>query len=768
MKYLDYLTDNTLLVVPNDIKEDIILEVIEEKPLVNIKYSSLENLRRSFFEYDEKAIYYLMKHYNLKYEVALIYLDNMLYLKKKSYDNEKLNNLLKLKVEVKNLIKTRKINFDNIVVYGYGLSNFDLELLKDKKITMVKDKGSYIHNCVYEFKTINEEVEFVFDKIAELIKQGIGINKIKLMGVTNSYYSILKRMGYFYNIPISIPNDINLYQTTIGKYFIDNLSDTVIDEIKEKFTNQDIINKVIDIYNKYIEYDINDIKDLIIYDLKHTKIKNKELKNSVKLISFDSKVSDDDYVFILGFNYGSIPVIYKDEDFFNDEEKKLLGLFTSQELNKLEKMKIIDKINSIKNLYITYKLQDNKEKYLISNLNEELNLKIIKDYKSSFNHSDLYNQIVLSSSLDKLIKYGVKDENLVYLNNYDLNYRKYDNKYNKIENEDLLKYLNDNLLLSYSSIDNYYKCSFRYYLNNILKVNKFEETYQTVLGSLFHYVLSKAFTDDFDFEKEYQTFLDNQKYQFNNKEIFFIEKLKNELKFIIDTIKKQYQNLNLNQALYEQKIFIDKSTSIKVTFMGIIDKILYKEEDNQTILCIIDYKTGNPILDIDNTKYGLEMQLPIYLYLSKELKFKNIKIAGFYLQKILNNEINKDNNHSYLELKENNLKLQGYTNDDLNVLERFDKTYENSQVIKSLKTTSNGFSHYSKMINDEEIGKLIETVDEKINFARDNILNGSFDINPKRLDGENIGCLYCPFIDICYRQEKDIVDIGGDDNASVD
>lgn len=768
MKYLDYLTDNTLLVVPNDIKEDIILEVIEEKPLVNIKYSSLENLRRSFFEYDEKAIYYLMKHYNLKYEVALIYLDNMLYLKKKSYDNEKLNNLLKLKVEVKNLIKTRKINFDNIVVYGYGLSNFDLELLKDKKITMVKDKGSYIHNCVYEFKTINKEVEFVFDKIAELIKQGIGINKIKLMGVTNSYYSILKRMGYFYNIPISIPNDINLYQTTIGKYFIDNLSDTVIDEIKEKFTNQDIINKVIDIYNKYIEYDINDIKDLIIYDLKHTKIKNKELKNSVKLISFDSKVSDDDYVFILGFNYGSIPVIYKDEDFFNDEEKKLLGLFTSQELNKLEKMKIIDKINSIKNLYITYKLQDNKEKYLISNLNEELNLKIIKDYKSSFNHSDLYNQIVLSSSLDKLIKYGVKDENLVYLNNYDLNYRKYDNKYNKIENEDLLKYLNDNLLLSYSSIDNYYKCSFRYYLNNILKVNKFEETYQTVLGSLFHYVLSKAFTDDFDFEKEYQTFLDNQKYQFNNKEIFFIEKLKNELKFIIDTIKKQYQNLNLNQALYEQKIFIDKSTSIKVTFMGIIDKILYKEEDNQTILCIIDYKTGNPILDIDNTKYGLEMQLPIYLYLSKELKFKNIKIAGFYLQKILNNEINKDNNHSYLELKENNLKLQGYTNDDLNVLEKFDKTYENSQVIKSLKTTSNGFSHYSKMINDEEIDKLIEIVDEKINFARDNILNGSFDINPKRLDGDNIGCLYCPFIDICYRQEKDIVDIGGDDNASVD
>lgn len=768
MQYLDYLIDHTLLLVPNDIKDDVILEVTKEKPLIDIKYSSLDNLRKTFFNYDEKAIYYLMKHYNLKYEVAITYLDNMLYLKKKSYDSEKLNNLLKLKNEVKDLVKTKKINFDNIVVYGYNLSNFDINLLKDKKITTVKDKDCYTHDCVYEFKTINEEVEFVFDKIADLIKQGIDINKIKLIGVTSDYYSILRRMGYFYNIPISIPNEINLYQTTIGKYFIDNLSDTVIDEIKEKFTNQDIINKVIDIYNKYVEYDINDVKDLIIYDLKHTKIKGKELKNSVKLISFDSQVNDNDYIFILGFNYGFIPTIYKDEDFFNDSEKEMLGLFTSNELNKLEKIKIVNKINSIKNLYITYKLQDNKEKYLISNLNDELNLKIIKDYQSNYNHSDFYNKIVLSSSLDKLIKYGIKDKTLVYLNNYNLDYRKYDNRYTKINTEDLLKYLNNNLLLSYSSIDNYYKCSFRYYLNNILKVNKFEETYQTVLGSLFHYVLSKAFTDDFNFEIEYQTFLDNQKYQFNNKEKFFIEKLKKELKFIIETIKKQYQSLNLHNALYEQKIFIDKSTSIKVTFMGIIDKILYKEDNDQTILCIIDYKTGNPILDIDNTKYGLEMQLPIYLYLSKELKFKNIKIAGFYLQKILNNEINKDNNHSYIELKENNLKLQGYTNDNLSILEKFDKTYENSQVIKSLKTTSNGFSHYSKMINEEKINELIEIVDEKINLARDNILNGSFDINPKRLDGENVGCLYCPFIDICYRQEKDIVDIGGDDNASVD
>ena len=74
----------------------------------------------------------------------------------------------------------------------------------------------------------------------------------------------------------------------------------------------------------------------------------------------------------------------------------------------------------------------------------------------------------------------------------------------------------------------------------------------------------------------------------------------------------------------------------------------------------------------------------------------------------------------------------------------------------------------AQMINEEKINELIKTVDEKINIARDNILNGLFDINPKRLNGENVSCLYCPFIDICYHQAKDIVDIGGDDDASVD
>ena len=764
------IKDNTLLIIPNEIKEEMILKITSENNLLDVKYISLEELYKNFFYYDIKAIYYLMDKYKFKYEVALTYLDNMFYVND-DFEDDKLKLLLKLKDEVKDYIISSRIDVyknRNIVVYGYELSKFDLELLKklSNNIEVIKDEAKYKHNKIYQFKTLEKEVEFVFDKIVDLLKNNININNIKLI-VSNDYYNSLKRMSSFYNIPIEIPSDTKLSDTLVGAYFIKNYNSNIINEIKDKFNDVELINKLIDIVNKYVEFDFNEVKDLIIYEVKNYKIKDIELKNSIKLISFNSLVSDDDYVFILGFNYGVIPNIYKDEDFLSDNIKEKIGLLTSKEKNIYEKEKIINKINNIKNLTISYKLKNNNEEYTISNLNDILNLEVIDNNIDSFK-SDIYNKIKLTSSLDKLVKYNIKENNLskLFSNYQDIKYMKYDNKYTKIDKNDFNKFINNKILLSYSSLDNYFKCGFKYYLNNILRISPYQETYYTVLGNLFHYVLSNAFLDNFDLDKCYNEFLSKQTYEFNNMEKFFIKKAKDELIFIIDTIKKQYKDTNLNNAFYERKVFVDKSTDVKVTFMGVVDKLLYKEENDKTIVCIVDYKTGNTDINIDYAKYGLSLQLPIYLYLSKNMDLKNVLVAGFYLQKILNNEIKKDNKHTYLELKEDNLKLVGYTNDNLDILEKLDKNYENSNFIKSLKTTSKGFSSYSKMINNEEINNLINLVDSKITIARDEILDTNFMINPKKIDNKNIGCEYCEFRDVCFRKENDIVILeSGDENA---
>ena len=203
--------------------------------------------------------------------------------------------------------------------------------------------------------------------------------------------------------------------------------------------------------------------------------------------------------------------------------------------------------------------------------------------------------------------------------------------------------------------------------------------------------------------------------------------------------------------MYEKEISVNINSNAKVTFKGFVDKILYEKIDGSTIAVIIDYKTGNPTLNLNNSIYGIDMQLPIYVYLVKN-EIKDVRIGGFYLQKILSNITDANERKS-------SLKLQGYSNEDIGILEKVDSSYENSKVIKSLKTTQNGFYSYSKIITDKQIDMLYKIVNNKINEASNNILNGRFSINPKQIEDNLLGCSYCKYKDICYMTSKDIVNL---------
>ena len=93
--------DNSIYIVPNNIKIDLLLDLSKEKKLKNIKFFSLEEIVNSYSSYDEEALYYLMKKYGYKYKNAKIILNNIRYVEDKEYDNEKINNLVRLKNELK-------------------------------------------------------------------------------------------------------------------------------------------------------------------------------------------------------------------------------------------------------------------------------------------------------------------------------------------------------------------------------------------------------------------------------------------------------------------------------------------------------------------------------------------------------------------------------------------------------------------------------------------------------------------------------------------
>ena len=754
--------DNLVLIVPSNIKDSLIEKVRKENNLLDITFiTKSEFIKKVTFDYDNKTIYYLMNKYNIKYEVAKIYLDNIYCISDKEYKSSKLNKLVDIKKELidNNLLIIDKyysnyLKSKNICVYGFDyIDKYFLSILnKFDNIEIInKEYNNYDINTIYEFDDIELEIEYVVNKICELIDNNVDINRIKLV-ISSEYNSYIDRIFKLYNIPISV-NKTSIYNTYVGSYFIDNIESDINNTLlKIEQMDSDIYNKIINILNKYTwcdDYLL--VKDMLIYDFKNTYISN-ELVNSIEVISLkDNNISEEDYVFVMGFNQGSIPIIYKDEEYITDNICDEVGLETTKDKNIKEKEIILNNLKSIKNLVITYKLKSNTDTYYISNLYDEIGCNIEKVNFNSYKYSEGMNKIKLAKKLDNL--------GLLY-NNYEVNYNSFDNKYTKINKDNLHKFLNNKLLLSYSSLDNYNKCAFRYYLSNILKISIYEETFMTNIGTIFHEVLSKMNNNDFDLEIEYNNSINNLDKEFTIKEKFFLNKLKSELKFIIDTIRKQAELSELDNYLYEEKIYTNVEGNINITFMGIVDKIMYKEYPDKTVVAIIDYKTGNPNTNLNNVVYGLDMQLPIYLYLAKNTnKLKNVEIAGFYLQKILNNEIVKDYKNSYNKLKEDNLKLVGYSNSNEGILSKFDTTYEDSRVVKSLKTSSKGFYAYSKVIDNDNIDKIVNIIENKIKENAKDIEDANFDINPKKQKDDLIGCKFCKFNDICFRKEEDIVRI---------
>ena len=89
-----------LIICNNSIKKKLLQD---SNTLINRKFMTMKELINSYyFSYDDETIYYLINKYGYKYNVAKVYLDNLIYIEDKNYNSDKLNFLVKLKQELDN------------------------------------------------------------------------------------------------------------------------------------------------------------------------------------------------------------------------------------------------------------------------------------------------------------------------------------------------------------------------------------------------------------------------------------------------------------------------------------------------------------------------------------------------------------------------------------------------------------------------------------------------------------------------------------------
>lgn len=761
--------NNKILIVENNIKKYILKQINKTNKLLNIKIITLDELKKKYyFDYSKETIYYVSKKYNVIKDVAEIYIDNLYYVQE--IEDKKIDFLNTIKKDLieNNLLKENKLfksflNNKNIILYNlkyvdkFYIKIFD-ELKKTNNVIEYNDTYQETKKMLYKANDKEEEITFVASEICKLIKCGININKIKLANVQNDYLYIIEKTFKLFNIPVILPTFDTIKGTLIvnkfKELFSNNINNTLEELTRYIKTEEDskIYKQIVNIINEYtFEKDILSVKDYIFSDIDNIKCDIKQITNKVECIDIKD-VIEDEYVFLINYNEGVIPTNYKDEDYLTDKLKEKLNLSTSFDKNEKENNRLIEIIKKTENLIITYSAYNlTGELYISSTYNKDLFIE--SNVKLNFNHSHKYNKLKLISEKDENKKFGTITQDLIDLMTHYKNeeYLTYDNRFKGINKEKLNNYLKNKLTLSYTSMNSYYECSFKYYLDYILKIGKREETFELVIGNIFHNILSKVFNEEETIDELWNEELSKQTYEFNNSDKYFLNKLKDELILIVETIKKQLTYTSLTKTMYEKEIIVNVNENLNITFKGFIDKIMYESFNGETIVAIIDYKTGNPNLNINNIPYGLDMQLPVYIYLLKNSNdLNNVKIGGFYLQKILNNTIDRQE-------RINSLKLQGYSNSNENILEKVDSSYMDSKVIKSMKVSNNGFYAYSKVISDENIDKLSNLVKDKINEASLNIIDGKFDINPKEMNGKNIGCNYCKYKDICYMKHKDTI-----------
>ena len=716
-----------IYIVNDLVKKDYILKNKDEKVLTKKEF-----INKYYYNYED-SILKIMNDYNKNYEVAKEMFKYLVFTNENNAKTDKLKNLLEIKNNLienksfKNYVKEQKLIFVNIphskLLNEIGYFN-NKEYL-DKK------------NFYTVHKNITEEVIYVFEKISELINNGVLLNDIKII-YNDDYDNLIKRYAKFYSI--NMEEEIELNGTKILQDFLNNLDETSSFEksfnlIKNKSIFKD---KILKLINRSISsYDFNIQKEIFKELAKNAKIsiKYKEMLEKVDI----TYQGENKHIFILGFNDSYYPKIKKTKDYISEEEKNLLNIPNSSDevIEQEEMFKMF--ISNNQNLYFSVTINNNYKlsRYIKFNF-EEKEKEITNNIYSSLAH-----KLELSKKLDKYYKYLEKDKTLdKYYSSFNKEYNTYSNKYNGS-----IK-ITDPISLSYTSMNTYIYNPFAYYVERILKVSPYKEKFYMKTGSFFHKCLELE-----DYDEALKEF------DFNNFENEYVDRVKDEILIDIDFIKEYHKVNNFKDIKKEidlvKNIGIDK-------FEGKLDKLII----NKDTFIIFDYKKkiSTASITIDKLNYGFNLQLPIYIYLVKSL-YPNLDFGGVYLNYlILDNYKLTDKDKvipNYIDKKNESLKFYGFTTSEIDRIEKVDNDYLSQKYLKNLSfTKTEEISQKSKILSDMDIKNIVESVDIIIKKVIEEIKNGKFDITNKKLNNQILDTqsnyLYK---DISFATEEDILDI---------
>lgn len=791
--------DSTVIIAPQKAHHTILKTLSEERALFNYSLVSEEDFLASHhWTFKEDALFHLSSHFNLSFENA----SELLNAFKQTFNQSQIPDDLKRYhsyLEEKNLIilkpwKDKPLK-DSCVVFGYPLVDENVIQIGKKlyqTFTVLEDVASKNEVPLYRFIKESDEVNALSKMIVKKVKEGTSLNQIKVHFTSPSYKELIHIYFKRYQIPYEMKEVVSLSETILAQKILDILSknepnETLYDHVfdaLQKTSNDShdmtLASSILRLLEKpFLTPSYQDHLDYIKYQFSLIKVPKSSSNNAVICDDFTgARFLDGDQLYVCGFNEGLMPSPSLNDRFLDDKTLLKMGLKTSKERTAKNTLEAKHLLNQESVCFVSYSLKSLTSEKIISSLSHDLTQsgrlvkkELLDDEKVRYSLTqDLFE---MKKNLDHYERYGTLESNtyLLYHSIHQISDipKKNTHKDAYLDDELVDRLLSQKPSLSYSKIEDYFKCEFRFLVKHILNVEEpFKERLPLLIGNLYHYALSEIDVLPESLEGRmqfYQSLIlrleEKEKTPFTSEESFYLHHLTEDVESFIQHVKTMHKKSIFKPFAYEKKYTASLNGTHLKTMVGIVDKIMSYDDQ----FMIIDYKSSARFISFKDYEYGLNSQLPFYMgTVLKETENLN-KASGFFYQSFDPKSLDYDSSKSQEELLEDRFKLNGFTSYE--ALPFIDPDYEERSIIKGVKVKKDG-SLYSNapVISTNDMHLISKWIRDKVSEAVDFIESGSFKINPKGTIQDSPSCKHCEYQAICYKKPEDYVPFKTENNET--
>ncbi len=750
------------IIIADHVYHDTLLKYKKTHSDIRFKLMTPTGFISSFVTFDiDETISYLISKEHLNYKSAkdmlkvLPFIDEngtskYCLLKKRIIEN----GLFKYDPFGKQLLVGKEIiNFElknNVDIQTFekslGISAVNLELL-ELYIFSQKDL------ICYAFKNSTFMFNYVFSDIrAKIINKELNVDDIVVLCDVQSYNLQLEFFANLYKLPIHLKKQTLLFSYPTVQDYLQKCYDSKT--IETFVTNEPYMSEVMSLIRRY---SLNVFKDFNEGFARLSEIlKNNSLEietgNGIEVTN-EISFNDSKHYYVLNFQYGDFYKIFDDSNYLFDYELSELNLNTSFNNTKQDEVKKKNFIffNNIQ--FLSFAMAHLVDKIYKSQFIDELHIPLM--FVNESNENGIY---TTEGRLFTDCLY--RDKGKLKATEY---YKSYNNEFTNSKVKGIVT------KFSPSAFNSYVECHFKYYLDNIVKVNDPDDKYAASLGTLLHGVLEKFYSEDFNYEKVFEDMVNEQFPNIDPRTRLFMDVIKDNFKNTISFLALQQEKVKfLKQPLTEkfETMYIQSKTipGNEYKINGQVDKVLFTGDADHKYFTIVDYKSGNNDYIIPKLfKIGYSLQLPLYMmFLNKD--FKEIyRPGGIFLQKIYQQPKVKDAGTFITEQDYyKNIKLHGLCVSDI----KYSETFDAERITKKHSVGPYGaftgaasnheifFTLNSNELDSTHLQDYYFYIEDGALNVMDSIYSGDFSIQPFSAKNGINPCKFCNYHDICFSDKN--------------